>query len=267
MSNIYGLGGRKMLMSDVNFGTTSGTSTVKIEGYEFVDAGNLPSASRATLQSLINTHKPDIIVIGYDYAPDNSTVDVLIDYMSKKGVVIAAMENPGAVERLFNRTLNLPAGTVSAGWRGGAGSIYEFNYMTSDEILNGPFGDVREKNWGEDASTTVGVTGVPFGLVDIYSDGHYKGVTTGSNSITICKFKGNNLVWLGDGGFWSRAISSADVNSNTICPLYYNNDFSPTTGTFGLAPNNTVIYNSYFYVNVMAWAIKTAQFDGYNTPR
>lgn len=264
MTNIYGLGGRKMLMAPANFGTDA-ASTVKIEGYEFVDGGNDPSAS--TLQNLISTHKPDIIVIGYSYGPSNDAVDVLINYMAKKGVVIAAIESGSAVERLFNRTLNLPAGTVSAVSRGPAGSIYTLNYMTNDDILNGPFGDIREQKWGEDASTTVGVNGVPFGMVDIYSNGNYNGNTTGNTTITICKFKGNHLVWLGDGGFWSRGTTSGEVNSNTICPLYYNSDFSPTTGTFGSGTNNTNIYNSYFFVNMMAWAIKTAQFDGYNTPR
>jgi hypothetical protein len=273
MTDIYGLGGRKMLMAPVNFGTGA-ASTVKIEGYDFINGGNDPSASE--LQSLIDTHKPDIIVIGYNYGSSNEEVDVLIKYMAKKGVVIAAMENSAGIQRLFERMLNLPSGTISVDGRGDNGSIYTFNYMTNDEILNGPFGDVRERYWGEDASTTRGVLNVPPGMVDIYSNGNCystnlgtAGRTNGGNHITICKFKGQNLVWIGDGGFWSRGISSVGVGSDIICPLYYNNDFSPAIGPFGDASGATGvnIYNSYFFVNLMAWAIKTVQFDGYNTPR
>lgn len=274
MSNIFGLGGRKMLMAPANFGTES-TSTIKTEGYDFVDGGNDPSA--ATLQNLINANEPDIIVIGYSYAPSNDAIDVLIRYMEKKGVVVAAMESLSGVERLFNRVLNLPAGTVTAAYRGNAGSIYTFNYMVGDEILNGPFGDVRDQYWGEDASTTVVVNNVPAGMVDVYSTGNCyspnlgtAGQTNGGTMVSICRFKQLNLVWIGDGGFWSRgALSQAEVNSNTICPLYYNSDFSPAVGTYGANAGATSvnIYNSFFYVNVMAWAIKAAQFDGYNTPR
>ncbi|MDR1707204.1 MAG: hypothetical protein LBR46_04295 [Prevotella sp.] len=273
MTNTFGLGGRKMLMAPANFGTES-TSTIKTEGYDFVDGGNDPLAG--TLQSLINTHEPDIIVLGYSYAPDNNAIDVLIRYMENKGVVVAAMESLSGVERLFNRVLNLPTGTVTAAYRGGPGSIYTFNYMVGDEILNGPFGDVREKYWGEDASTTVVVNNVPPGMVNVYSTGNCyspnlgaAGQTNGGNMISVCRFKQLNLVWIGDGGFWSRGVNQVEVDSNTICPLYYNNDFTPAVGTFGANSGATSvnIYNSFFYVNVMAWAIKTAQFDGYNTPR
>jgi hypothetical protein len=279
LTEIYRHGGRKMLEASANFGTDA-TSVIKVEGYSFVNGGSSPNATE--LATFINSNKPDVIVIGYNYEPSNAAVDVLLDYLSKKGVVIAAIEDENATKRLFTRTLNLPDGTItvskgagtSSGSYGDAGSIHTFSYMTNDEILNGPFGDVREKYWGEDASYTVGVTGVPPGLVDIYSDGnfhpstssHATRTTNRGNTITMCKFKGSHLVWLGDGGFWSRGLSSADVSSNIICPLYYDGSFRPVTGTFGYGDSYT-IYNSFFFANVMAWAIKTAQFDGYNTPR
>ncbi|MDR0371667.1 MAG: hypothetical protein LBH80_07455 [Prevotellaceae bacterium] len=269
MSNPYYNGGYKMLKSPVNFGTAI-TSTVKVEGLEFIDAtgDGYTTPTAASLRNYIDANKPDIIVIGYDYMPSNAAVDVLIDYLSKKGVVIAAMENTAAVERLFNRALNLPAGTVDARENyGGAGSIHMFKYMANDDILNGPFGDIRERPWGEDASATVGVVGVPLGMVDIYSDGNYNGgsTVTGNSAVTACRFKDTNLVWIGDGGFWSRAKNSSDVSSRTICPLYYDNDFRPVVGLFS-AVYTTNIYNSFFFANMMAWAMKTAQFNGYNTP-
>lgn len=266
MTNIYGLGGRKMMMAPANFGTGD-DSTVKIEGYDFIDGGTDPSAS--TLQSLITANKPDMIVIGYSYAPSNDAIDVLIKYMGDKGVVIAAIESSDGIRRLFERTLNLPSGTVSVSGRGGRGTIKKFNYVVDSELLNGPFGDIRELTWGEDASTTQGVSGVPTGMVDVLSNGNYNAVTDGANIITICKFKGMNMVFIGDGGFWSRGLSSAAVNTDMgICPLYYDSNFRPIAGLYGEPSTfNQNVYNSFFFANMIAWAVKTAEFDGYNTPR
>lgn len=265
LSNIYYNGGRKMLTAPANFGLDP-NSTIKVEGYNLVSGG---SPSGSDLKKHIDTNKPDIIVIGYAYAPSDDAIDVLIDYMSKKGVVIAAIENNGGIQRLFERTLNLPKDAISVSNRGGAGTIKTFSYIPQSELLNGPFGDIREKKWGEDASTTKGVSNVPVGTVEILSNGIWNGSTDGGNMITICRFKENNLIFIGDGGFWSRALEIGGINSNIICPLYYDENFRPIVGKYGSGTGytNSDIYNSFFFANMMAWAIKTAQFDGYNTPR
>ncbi|MDR0429674.1 MAG: hypothetical protein LBH58_04255 [Tannerellaceae bacterium] len=264
-TGFYKEGGRKMLNAPINFGT-SANSKIKIEGFDFVNGGVNPNA--AELQKMIDTAKPDIIVGAYGFSPDEKVVDVLINYMAKKGIVIVALEFDVDVKRLFEKVLSLPSNVITAKEYGTGGSIYTFNYTVNDEILNGPFGNLSGKKWGDDLGRSIGVTGLPPGLVEIYSNGNYNNNSAGTNSITGCRFKGVHLVWFGDGGFWAGAVNRSDFEDDNRCPLYYEKDFSPTTGVYGHDANSrTNIYNSYFFVNMMAWAIKTAQFDGYNTSR
>lgn len=267
----YGYGGRKMMNSLYNFGTES-YSKIKAEGFDFINGSPVAAVASPTstqLQNYIDTERPDIIVCAYNWTPDDNSIDILIRYLENKGVVLAFIEAPDAVKRLFNRTLNITSVAAATTAARAAGSIFTFNYIVDSPILNGPFGDVREKNWGEDASNTVCVTGVPTGFVDVYSNGIYRNpasnVLEGSaDQISSCKFKNLNLFWCGDGGFWSRQLGAG--NYNTICPLNYNANFEPLTKAYGYA-SSYAVYNSHFFANIMAWAIDLAQNNGYNTPR
>jgi hypothetical protein len=267
-SGLLSYGGRKMLLSPFNFGTES-YSKIKCEPIVIVAGSATETPNPTELGADIRTHRPDIIILGYNSALTGAAVDTLIKYLDNRGIVLAFIENGNATERLFNRVLNLTG--ITAESNGTAGTIYQFSYIAGDKsILNGPFGDIREKYWGEDASTTQSVKGVPAGMVDILSLGKiiHAGYssTDRQHNINACKFKNQNLVWVGDGGFFSRGQTDDAVNSNTICPLYYNSYFQPITGNFGYASGNYTIYNSFFFANLFAWALKEAEFNGYNTP-
>ncbi len=82
---------------------------------------------------------------------------------------------------------------------GGAGAVYPLA-NANDPILNGPFGDVRGKNWGEDASTTVAITSNVNGVIP-YSYAQPINNTTTYSGITGFRHSNLNLVWFGDGGF------------------------------------------------------------------
>lgn len=264
----YAYGGRKVIDRATNFGELD-NSTVKVDGFEYMNMNMTNDAN--LIQTRINSFKPDIIVLAYSYAPSVACVDVFIRYMEQQGVVLAFMEDGTAVNRLFSRTLNI-SGLSTLGV-GVAGDLYTFNYVVGDEILNGPFGDVREKYWGEDASTTIGIKGVPMGMVDIYSIGSRYPIaggalnTTNQDYITACRFKQYNMIWIGDAGFYSRGITQPEVDSRTICPLYYDANFRPIEGPFGNAAGNRQVANGIFFANAMAWAVKMAQTNGFNTPR
>lgn len=71
---------------------------------------------------------------------------------------------------------------------------------------------------------------------------------------------------MGDGGFTSSP-SGVPGGSNLICPFYWNtNTMAPIPKpNYGAGTTKYDVYNSQMWCNVMAWAIKQAQFNGINT--
>ncbi|GAE84228.1 hypothetical protein [Bacteroides reticulotermitis] len=72
----------------------------------------------------------------------------------------------------------------------------------------GPFGSLWGANWGEDASSTVGITN--------FSDLNSVIYTRGSNDYNsgdVTMFRRNGLLYIGDGGFLSQS------NRTSISPI------------------------------------------------
>lgn len=257
---------RSMMDSPSNFGTTA-SSIVKYEGFNHISLGNSPLS--AALQTALN-NKPDIVVIGYNYTPNATDAGYLASYLNKKGVVIAFTDDTGTAQNLFRGIFSDP--TISTSYGGGAGSVYTLT-NSDDPILNGPFGDVRGKNWGEDASTTVNVTGLTSGFIP-YSYAQPINSTTARTGISGLRNSSLNFIWFGDGGFLSNENANGNqYSSNTIEPFV-----APSSGGYfpvqksaygyagnGYAAGSMQVQNSILFANMIAWAINQAEFNGINT--
>ncbi len=257
---------RSLMDSPTNFGTAA-SSIVKYEGFTHTSLGNSPSST--ALQTALN-NKPDIVVIGYNYTPNATDAGYIASYLNKRGVVIAMTDDTGTAQNLFRGIFSDP--TISASYGGGAGSVYALT-NNDDPILNGPFGDVRGKNWGEDASTTVNISGLTSGFVP-YSYAQPINSTTARTGISGLRNTSLNFVWFGDGGFLSNENANGNqYPSNTIEPFV-----APSTGgyfpvqksSYGYAGNGYTtggmqVQNSILFANMIAWAIKQAEFNGINT--
>jgi hypothetical protein len=104
---------------------------------------------------------------------------------------------------------------------------------------------------------------VPDDQVDVYSDGVSLAVgTTGTDSqVTCLKHKTKNFFWNGDGGYFSY------LAGNNVAPAAY--PFRLTSANLPTPKpysGSLQVYNSTFMANVLAWAIKQAEFAGINTP-
>lgn len=250
---------RSLMDSPTNFGTTA-SSIVKYEGFTHTSLGNSPSS--AALQTALN-NKPDIVVIGYNYTPNAADAGYIASYLNKKGVVIALTDDTGTAQNLFRGIFSDP--TISASYGGGAGSVYA--------LTNSDFGDVRGKNWGEDASTTVNISGLTSGFVP-YSYAQPINSTTTRTGISGLRNTSLNFIWFGDGGFLSNENANGNqYPSNTIEPFV-----APSTGGYfpvqkssygyagnGYATGGMQVQNSILFANMIAWAIKQAEFNGINT--
>lgn len=250
-----------------NFGTLA-NSIVKYEGWDqIIDGTDSPNATQLTSWTT-GANPVDIIVIGYAWGMNAAEAQVLKNYLIKGGVIIAYSESNSGMQNLFRNVFD---GSVNTGSVNSAGAVYKLP-LTNDEILNGPFGDIRGLQWGEDASSTTYATGLPSSEITVYSGD--TNISTASPSGTVGRvtaFKHNtlNFIWAGDGGFNSQCGTVASPNtSDTICPFYADTNYKPIAKPNygnGATAYKMNVYNSIFYANALAWAIKKAEFSGINT--
>lgn len=258
---------RSLMDSPTNFGTTA-TSIVKSAGYTHTSLGNTPTS--AAILTALNA-KPDIVILGYSYTINATEAAYFADYLNKKGAIIDFEDNSASGQNMLRAIFSDPTISTNAGT--GGGSVYALA-NTNDPILNGPFGDVRGKNWGEDASNTTNITGLTSGFIP-FSYAQPINSATARSGITGFRHSSLNLVWFGDGGFLSNEnANGSQYPSTTIEPF-----LAPSTGGYlpvqrtgyGYAGNgNTTggmqVQNSIIFANALAWAMKQAETNGINTP-
>ncbi|KFF14033.1 hypothetical protein IW15_00860 [Chryseobacterium soli] len=259
---------RSLMDSPTNFGTTA-SSVVKSAGYTHTSLG--PNPSSAALLTALN-NKPDIVILGFDYSNlDATSAGYIVNYLNKKGIVIAYTETAASVQNLMRAVFS--DASITSSTVNGGGAVYALA-NTNDLILNGPFGDVRGKNWGEDASATARVQGVsgsviPFSYAQAIND------ATVYAGLTGFRHTGLNFIWFGDGGFLSNEnANGSQYPSNTIEPF-----LAPSTGGYlpvqrtaygyagnGYATGGMQVQNAIIFANALAWAMKQAESNGINTP-
>lgn len=217
---------RAIIQSTANFGSTG---TVPTQGLTIIDGGY-------NRISTVMSQNPDIIVIGYNYHTTADDNTALADFVNnKKGFVFAMTQDyPSADAALIN---TICGSSISITTGGGGGVVYLMPNL-DNLILNGPFGDIRNLYWGEDAGTTSRVNAIPAGATSL---------SAGNEIIWY-----NNFLWVGDGGFTSGDRTNSDPN---IWPCMNDSQGRPISKSYRLG----TVYNAQFYANVIAFAIKYVQ--------
>ncbi|MCA5004403.1 fimbrillin family protein [Sphingobacterium bovistauri] len=251
----------------------------------------LANSAAATLLAKIEpsdaSKRPDIIIFAYDQVSLPTTVsDALLRFVNAGGVFIWMNEFhdptiPLFLNKLFGTDQPLVADNpIKVHGFGDGGAMYRLLSKTDgiadgNRVLDGPFGDARGKLWGEDASVTHGVTGLPLNKVEIYSYGQAVNRlpnATNASYVTMFRHTEKNFFFLGDGGL----ISYDGAVSPTACPF----DYNPTTarpipklfGNLYIPPasdprpryneRSDYAYNGIIAGNIMLWAGELAEFNG-----
>jgi len=254
----------KALMDPMNFGTNE-NSIVKMDGWELMYTGdNAPTEAQLTAQLAQN---PDIVLIGVWWSPNAAMATQLANYISKGGVVLAFMEEAGGLQIIQKVFANA---SITQYARNAAGAVYQYAYL-DDPILTGPFGDLRGLQWGEDASATATIGGLPSGDINTYStDSDISGASNGVGNVTAFRHKTLNLVYVADGGFNSTYTSTLNTaypfisGPKTIDGINYPNYPLPYPN-YGRGTTRYEVYNSVFSLNALAWALYQAEYNGINT--
>ncbi len=220
----------------------------------------------ARLAATNNTNRPDIVIIGYNMINIRPAVArALNNYLDNNGVVIMMLQDAANnnTRSFFNTMFGVS--NIGAISNGTAGAMYPIvGNDPNDKILNGPFGDVRGRHWGEDAGTTLGLTNIPLSQVTVYSNGNAINRSSLANRVTMFKHNTKNFFFIGDGGF----VSYNGGRSFVICPFNYDTRAKrPLPKAYGNAGSgysagSRNAYNSVVIANVMAWAVERAELQG-----
>lgn len=243
-----------VLMRNTKAFGTSVDSKIKVEGFQF---DYYPFRNDQQWINLFNS-KPDIIIRTYaSTLSDNALVlTALKAYLDAGGIFLDFNDNNGTssagVKALYGSgaSSNTVANTVT-------GQIHPFTDV-DDEILNGSWLDLRNKTWSEDASFTQGISGVPEDKIIIYSRSN-----TNGRPVIAFRDKVVNYVYVGDGGF----LSGSAPTSSCCYPFQLGEVASdPKTYHLPVMSSNDKgdIYNSYFYANLITWALRQVAANGTN---
>lgn len=213
------------------------------------------------------TNRPDIVILGYNVTTIRPTVaTALNNYLNDNGVVILMLQNANNSNTMtfFNNLFNVS--NIGSNSSGSGGSMFPIEGTNpNDEILNGPFGDIRGRHWGEDRGTTMGLINVPSSQITLYSYGNPINRSATAQRVTIFKHNTKSFFYIGDGGF---VADNNNSSSFTGFPFRYDPVARlPLPKPYGNAGNGYTAgsrnaYNGIFMANIMAWAVKKAELNG-----
>lgn len=245
----------KLIKTAANFGLLE-NSIVKVENI-IVNDDNIGdyTPTAAQLKTELDA-MPAVVILGVYYTPDDASCQHFVDYLAKGGVLLAFLEFGGS--ELINQTIfgnkSITSTTINAG-----GAVYALPY-NNDEILNGPFGDIRGKQWGEDATATRAFSNIPAGSIISYSTGDdmTQTATANTDKLTMFRHTSLNYLYCGDGGFNS---GYSDFIYRYAYPFRVdesNNNKPIPRAVYGRGTTYNV-YNSVLTANAIAWGLKKAQ--------
>lgn len=273
----YGCGA--MINDLMNYGSDP-NSIVKYEGFSSVetiatlgtDAYNAQRLALWTGYNNPSVEPYDIILITYNETPTDTQRAMLVDYVNRGGVLIyldqnTTVANVQVVADMFgDNSLARPVSILAT-----CNQVIKMNTGVDDEISNGPFGDVRNGQWGEDYANSCGLPAIPYGAI-VYAGATnaYTGLpsTTGAQ-VTMLRHPSKNFFWCGDSGLIHGGSSGTTttpfaIASRTINGITYPNFPADRTG-YGSGSASMNVCNSTIFANVMAWALNQAETNGINS--
>lgn len=140
---------------------------------------------------------------------------------------------------------------------------YQIANLPDDPIINGPFGNLSGRYWGEDNASagSVVVTSLPANSVQICSAYNPFGKADVNPDYSVVWHNDSkNFVYFGDS-------AGAAVNTDRYAyPAYYSSAGLPASKYYGNSGISTsqYVYNAALELNSVAWALKKAAVSGIN---
>lgn len=235
-----------------NYFANNQQSTFPVNGFEFLEigGGNLS----ATSINSINTFNPDIIFIQYNYYSSVESDRIYLKSLLDKGIVIiycsdgdsATADRNIAAKNMINLALNTDV-TVTSTVNSDLMQILD----TGTTITSGPFMSLAGLSMGRDAGNNFGVSIVDFPFDKAKAIAYQD---TSQNSLRGFVSTINGFAFFGDGAPFAANQGTEAYN----WPAKFKTTNGVTTAivnTYGTIPS----YNSFLFLNLMAWAINYSQ--------
>ncbi|MDR2384813.1 MAG: hypothetical protein LBD80_04000 [Tannerella sp.] len=261
------------LSNGINFGPNG---TFKVEGFaqlwqttNTIDATNrINNGYTTTVDGIQYTNaKPDIVLFyGYGSSLNSNLAKALANYVNNGGCLMYGSVDgeEGYVNLLLTGIFGSEYGNVAADQTGsGSDYVYLIANDPSNPIINGPFGNLSGRCWGEDNSTSgsIIVKTLPPNSVQICSAMTPFGKPNIDPDYSIVWYNDSkNIIYFGDST--SASTTSTAVNEH---PAYFPNNV-PKNKWYGNtgANNQQYVYNSALEFNAIVWMIKKAVVSGIN---
>lgn len=211
-----------------------------------------------------DAQKPDVVLYFTSNAPPNVAItDALVDYIKKGGCVIygSSDKRPLDVNILMEGIFGIsPAVTQTGGAQDD--DVYPVSHLPDDPVVNGPFGNLSGRYWGEDNNTegSVIITQLPPNSVQ---------VCTARSASKTSQNPGYSIVWYNDPYnfvYFGDSTGAATNNTSTNeYPSAFNSSGLPISKIYGPGSTlNQFVYNSALELNAVAWLLRKAAVSGIN---
>ncbi|WP_085536788.1 hypothetical protein [Massilibacteroides vaginae] len=269
---------RAFVDASINFGTTPKSTVVMEEnqnGNAFtievmtVGQGMVGEVINYNyLKNILNTFKPEIILTGqainfYTGIYNTDVIDLLSSFVDAGGVFLMCNEfypNTASIQAMVQKIMGV--NVIGDNQSIGLNQLFTLSGNVDDPIANGPFGDMRGKNWGADGHEMHGFSGLPSSDVIVYS-------TRTDGKVNMFRHKSKGFFFMGEGGFISnpqRYIGGTYQGSYVYCPFAIDGAYRPIPRTNFTTSMNQPVYNSQIFGNIIAWAISYYEENGIAYP-
>lgn len=185
---------------------------VKIES--FTQLWNAINAASATTSLNNNSSQPDVVLyFAYGVPPTTALSSALSDYINKGGCVIygSADGTSSQVNILMNGVFGIQTAQAQVNY--GTDDAYSIALLPNDPVINGPFGNLAGRFWGEDNDSwaSVVMTSLPANSVQICSAASiYKSAQTDPQYSIVWYNDSKNFLFIGDsvGSTRNRTLSA-----------------------------------------------------------
>jgi hypothetical protein len=260
------------LTNSNNFGPNG---TVKLASAFGAPIWSTNSAAIAAT-NLGGTPKPDIVLFNaYDMSDTGSlsaTAAALVTYIRAGGCVIYGSSDGLAtqVNAILNGVFGAGSPSSNAVAQSGGPSqddVYPIANLPYDPVINGPFGNLANRYWGEDNATTgsIIVQQLPPNSVQVCTARSEGKSTSNSDSTNPVR----SIVWYNDSyNFFyfgdSTGASTGNSVSTDAWPAYYPT-WKPGTKIYGPGGGrNRYVVNAALELNAVAWGLRKAAVNGIN---
>ena len=260
--------------NDYTENTTARNNAFDIRVMSRLDGISSYKIDAAKLRSYLSEFRPDIILVGYATNFEEDVANQLNQYLEDGGVLIMNTEYypfASSIRLLLDKVLGISTNGSNRHLKQSEFlfTLPEGDAYEEDEILNGPFGDLRGKNWGTDGYSLFRVENLPTEDITVYN--------RIDNNPCFFKYEGKRkngkpkaFLFNGDGGFISnpkRYIGPKTQALYDYFPFAIDAAYRPIPRENFLRNDgdvNKYIYNSQLFGNILTWAVDYAETHGYN---